>query len=99
MWPEGLIASFASDVKESLIHNVRPLGQQRKEREQGCSSTFVSRIEEDDDLTQRPQDSKMGENVPSRRRHLTIGRIVVANALGRSEWNGQQDGDLSSGCL
>ena len=59
----------------------------------------IYRIEEDDDLTQRPQDPRMGENAPSRRRHLTIGRIVVANTLGQSEWNGQQDDDLSSGCL
>ena len=44
----------------------------------------IYRIEEDDDLTQRYKDSKMGENDPSRRRHLTIGRIVVANALGQS---------------
>ena len=59
----------------------------------------IYRIEEDDDLTQRYKDSRMEENAPSRRRHLTIGRIVVANALGQSEWNGQQGGDLSSGCL
>jgi len=26
MWPEGLIASFASDVEYSSINNVRPLG-------------------------------------------------------------------------
>ncbi|OPZ69169.1 MAG: hypothetical protein BWY82_02365 [Verrucomicrobia bacterium ADurb.Bin474] len=26
MWPEGLIASYASDVEESSINNVRPLG-------------------------------------------------------------------------
>ncbi|OPZ74547.1 MAG: hypothetical protein BWY82_00649 [Verrucomicrobia bacterium ADurb.Bin474] len=29
MWPEGLIASIASDVKESYINNVCPLGSLR----------------------------------------------------------------------
>ena len=59
----------------------------------------IYRIEEEEVLTQRLQGPRMEENVPSRRRHFTIGRIVVEYPLRQSEWNGQQGGDLCSGCL
>ena len=35
MWPEGLIANEMSGVKESLIHNVIPLGSMDVDRD-GC---------------------------------------------------------------
>ncbi len=49
MWPAGLIASFGSDVEESLINSVRPLGQQGKDREQGCTRYYMGiRLADDD---------------------------------------------------
>ena len=68
MWPEGLIASFASDVEYSFLSNVRPLGSHGKKREQGCSRYYGSmpraqskgcRFEEEEILAQRPPKGRL----------------------------------------
>ena len=57
MWPEGLIASFASDVEHSSLNNVRPLGPIRSAARTTMPLASSEQLVEDD-LTPSRKDPK-----------------------------------------